>query len=131
MVSASVNIIIALALIQYILFSVAVGRARGRYGIAAPATTGDPIFERYYRVQMNTLELLVTFVPAMYMFGYYINSVWAAGLGTVYLIGRVMYFFAYVADPAKRGPGYGLSALPVMCLIVGGLYGAARVSLGF
>ena len=131
MVSSSVNIIVALALLQYIAFAVAVGRARGRYGISAPATTGNPEFERYYRVQMNTLELLVCFVPAMYMFGYYVSSVWAAGLGTLYLIGRVMYFFTYVSDPAKRGPVFGLSISPILFLVVGGLYGAARVSLGF
>lgn len=128
---APVNVIIALALVQYILFAMAVGRARGRYGVRAPATTGSPEFERYYRVQMNTLELLVCFVPAMYMFGYYVSSIWAAALGTVYLIGRVMYFFAYVNDPAGRGPGFGLSFVPIMILVAGGLYATARLSLSY
>lgn len=131
MVSSSVNIVIALALLEYIYFAVAVGRARGKFGVTAPATTGNPVFERYYRVQVNTLELLVCFVPAMYMFGYYVSSVWAAVLGSVFLIGRALYFVAYVKDPAQRGPGFGLSMLPVLSLILGGLYGAVRVSLGF
>jgi uncharacterized MAPEG superfamily protein len=130
MVSSSVNIVVALALLEYIGFAVAVGRARGTYGVAAPATTGNPLFERYYRVQMNTLELLVCFVPAMYMFGYYVSSIWAAGLGTVYLVGRLLYFFAYVRDPASRGAGFGLSMMPILALVIGGLYGAARLSLG-
>ncbi len=131
MTSSTVDIIVALALFQYIVFAMAVGRARARFGVPAPATTGNPDFERYYRVQMNTLELLICFVPGMYMFGHYISAVWAAGLGTLYLIGRALYFFAYVNDAAKRGPGFGLSFLPIVILLVGGLYGAARVSLSF
>lgn len=131
MVSSSVNVIIALALLQYIAFAVAVGRARGRTGVSAPATTGNPEFERYYRVQMNTLELLIAFIPAMYMFGAYISSLWAAALGSLYLCGRVLYFNAYVHDPGKRGLGFGLSMLPVLALLIGGLYGALRISLGF
>lgn len=130
MVSSAVNVVIALALIEYIAFAGAVGWARGRYGVKAPAVTGNPQFERYYRVQMNTLELLIAFVPSMYMFGTYVSSYWAAILGLVFLLGRSIYFFAYVADPAKRSAGFGLSFMPVVALLLGGLYGAARVSLG-
>ncbi len=131
MVSSSVNIIIALALLQYLAFLFAVGSARGRFKVSAPATTGHPEFERYYRVQMNTLELLVAFVPAMYMFGYYMGTLWATVLGSVYLIGRVLYFYAYIADPSKRAPGFMLSLVPILALIFGGLYGAVRVTFGF
>ena len=127
---ALVNFVIVLALLQYLAFAIAVGSARGRYGVSAPATTGHAVFERYYRVQMNTIELLIVFVPAMFIFGYYISSVWAAGLGSVYLLGRTLYFFAYVGDPAKRGPGFGLSVLPIFVLLLGGLYGAARLAIG-
>jgi uncharacterized membrane protein YecN with MAPEG domain len=128
---ALVNFVIVLALLQYFAFSVAVGSARGRYGIAAPATTGNPDFERYYRVQMNTLELLIAFVPGILIFGYYVSSVWAAVLGTIYLLGRVVYFLGYVADAAKRGPGFGLSVAPILVLLLGSLYGAARLAIGF
>ncbi len=51
-----VTIVIALALIEYSVFGMLVGKARGKYGIDAPAITGNPIFERYYRVHQNTLE---------------------------------------------------------------------------
>jgi hypothetical protein len=121
---AYIDIVTALAVLQFILFGIKVGRARGRYGVAAPAVTGNPIFERHFRVQQNTLELLVVLVPGLYLFGRYFNPLWAAGLGVVYLVGRELYSASYVKNPAARGPGYGLSALPAMILVIGGLVGA-------
>jgi len=112
-----------LALAQYLWFGLLVGRARGRYGIAAPAVTGHPIFERYYRVQMNTLELLVVFVPALWIAALYVAPLWPALLGALYLIGRELYARAYVRDPAKREFGYVLSYLPVAALLLIGLIG--------
>jgi len=123
---AYVQIVLALALLQFIYFGLAVGRARGIYKCPAPATTGNEIFERYFRVQMNTLEQLVVFVPALLLFATKVDPRWAAGLGAVYLVGRVLYFTAYVRDPAKRGPGFGLTAIPNLVLVVGGLIGAMR-----
>lgn len=119
-----VDIVIAFAAIQYLVFGMQVGAARGRYGVKAPAITGHEIFERYFRVQQNTLESLVIFLPAIVLFSRHVNPVWAAGLGVVYLIGRQMYAFSYVKNPASRGPGYGLSLLPILIMLVGGL-GAA------
>jgi glutathione S-transferase len=119
-----VYIVMGLALAQYLYFGIAVGGARGRFGVAAPATTGHPVFERYFRVQMNTLELLVVLLPAMAMFGYYVRPSWAAGLGVVYLVGRFVYFFGYLKDPKQRTGGFGLSILPIFVLLVGGLGGA-------
>lgn len=121
---ALVNLIIALALLQFFAFATAVGMAREKYQVAAPATTGNEVFERYFRVQMNTLELLVMFVPAIWMFGFYVSAKIGAGLGALYLIGRVIYFFSYVRDPRKRSLGYGLSAGPVAVLVIGALIGA-------
>jgi uncharacterized MAPEG superfamily protein len=121
-----VAVVILLALLQYVVFGMLVGRARGRYGVKAPAVTGHEIFERYFRVHYNTLELLVAFVPAIWLFGTYVSPAWAAGLGLVYLVGRVLYLRGYVADPAKREIGFGLSVLPIIVLLVGGLWGAAR-----
>ena len=123
---AYVQIVLALALLQFIYFGIAVGRARGIYKCPAPATTGNEMFERYFRVQMNTLEQLVVFVPALLLFATKVDPRWAAGLGAVYLVGRVLYFTAYVRDPAKRGPGFGLTAIPNLVLVVGGLIGAMR-----
>src|ERR1700679_3233987 len=97
-----VQIVVGLALAQFLFFCFAVGKARGTYKVAAPATTGNEVFERYFRVQMNTLELLVMFVPGIWMFGFYVSANVAAGLGAIYLIGRGIYFFSYIKDPKKR-----------------------------
>jgi glutathione S-transferase len=122
---AYVDIVTALALLQFSVFGMQVGGARSKYGVKAPAVTGNDIFERYFRVQQNTLEQLIGFVPGLYLFSHYFNPLWAAGLGVVYLIGRQVYASSYVKDPAKRGPGFGMTFLPTVILIVGGLIGAA------
>ena len=123
---AYVDIVTVLALLQFIVFGFKVGKARGRYGVKAPATTGNDTFERSFRVQQNTLELLVALVPGLYLFSRYLNPLVAAVLGVIYLIGREVYAAAYVKDPAKRSAGYGLSFLPTAILVLGGLIGAVR-----
>ena len=107
-----VDIVTALAIIQFIFFGFKVGNARGKYGVKAPATTGNELFERHFRVQQNTLEALVALIPGLYIFSRYFNPLWATALGVVYLVGRQVYAASYVKDPAKRGPGYGLTFLP-------------------
>ena len=126
---AYVAIVTVLALLQYIWFAIAVGRARGQYGVNGPAVTGHPIFERHFRVQMNTLKLLVALVPGLWLFAHFVSPTWAAALGAVYLVGRFMYQRSYVADPAKRGAGFGLSMLPILALLLGALVGAASTLL--
>lgn len=121
-----VAVVILLALIEYVVFGMLVGRARGKYGVHAPAVAGHEVFERYFRVHQNTLEMLVVFVPAMWLFGTYVDPTWAALLGLVYVVGRILYLRGYVADPAKREIGFGLSVLPVIVLLIGGLWGAGR-----
>src|SRR5450432_2253847 len=96
-----VDIVIALAVLQSIVFAFKVGGARGRYGIKAPAITGNEIFERHFRVQQNTLELMVAFLPAIYLFSRHVSPNWAAALGAIYLVGREIYAYSYVRDPAK------------------------------
>jgi uncharacterized membrane protein YecN with MAPEG domain len=125
-----VAIVIALALVQYISFGMLVGRARGQYGVKAPATTGHELFERWFRAHQNTLELMVAFVPSMWLFALYVSPPWAAGLGCVYLVGRVLYLRGYVADPDKRGAGFGLSVLPILVMVVGSLIAAATKAFG-
>lgn len=121
---ALVHAVIALALIQFFVFGGLVGRARVRYQVEAPAITGHPVFERYYRVHYNTMEQLVCFVPGMLMFGTWVSATGAALLGLIFIAGRIVYLRGYVADPKKRGAGFGISVLPVMILLVGGLGGA-------
>lgn len=115
------EIVVAIALLQYLYFAICVGAARGKYGVKAPAITGDEQFERNYRVQMNTLELLVVFVPASVLFAHQVGDLWAAVLGAIFVIGRFVYRRAYLADPGKRGLGFGLSMLPTLAMLLGGL----------
>lgn len=117
-------IVILLALVEYLVITMSVGRARGRYGIEAPAVTGNEIFERYYRVQQNTVEQLVVFVPAIITFAYFIGDLWAAGVGLIFVIGRLIYFRGYVAAPEKRGPGMLLTFIPNAVLVIGALIAA-------
>ena len=124
-----VYVVMGLALVQFLYFGIAVGGARERLGVKAPATTGNAVFERYFRVQMNTLELLVVLLPALPMFAHYISTTWAVGLGCVYLVGRVVFFIAYTRDPATRQLGFGLSFVPILVLLVGGIAGAVMAAV--
>lgn len=126
---AWVDIVGLLSVVQLIVFVVLVGRARGRYGVAAPATSGHPVFERYYRVQMNTVESLIVFLPALWLAARYWSPKYAAILGVIYLAGRMLYLFAYVSDPKKRSLGYSLSMAPTMALVIAALVGAIRAAL--
>jgi glutathione S-transferase len=119
-----VNVVIALALLQFFFFGGLVGRARVQSSIDAPAITGEPTFERYFRVHYNTMEQLIMFIPGMLLFANYVNATAAAVLGVVFIVGRTLYFRAYIADPVKRGPGFGLSVIPTTILLLGGLGGA-------
>ena len=123
---AWIDLVAVLAVIQLIVFGILVGRARGKYGVVAPATTGHPIFERYYRVQMNTIEVLVVFLPALWLAAKYWSPKYAALLGAVYLVGRLIYLRAYVGDPKTRTLGFSMSMLPTLALVVAGLIGAVR-----
>ena len=124
-----VHFVIALALLEFFVFLNAVGRARGLFKISAPATTGHEVFERYFRVQMNTLEQLVVFGPSIMLFAWYVNAYIAAALGLLFVIGRAVYFRGYVRSAEGRHRGFLLSAIPNVTLLVGGLLGAARAFL--
>lgn len=125
-----VNLVAVLALIQYMAFAVLAGRARVKGHVPAPATAGDAMFERAFRVQMNTLEQLVAFLPALWLTGYYWSDGWAAAIGAVYLIGRLVYRQRYMADPASRAPGFILTVLPNVLLLLAALAGAIRALAG-
>ncbi len=107
-----------------------VGRARARYGIHAPATTGHEIFERYFRVHANTMEQLVVFLPAAFAFAHFVSDVGAAILGLAFVAGRGEYLRRYVADPTSRGPAVLLSVLPTWVLVIGALLGALFAAFG-
>ncbi|HSY07405.1 MAG TPA: MAPEG family protein [Steroidobacteraceae bacterium] len=120
-----VHLVVAVALLEFLFFGFAVGKARETYGVKAPATSGNEMFERYHRVQMNTLELLVVFIPAIQLFALYVDARIAAALGLVFVIGRAWYFRQYIRDPSKRSVPFGVSFLPVVILLLGALIGAA------
>ena len=108
----AVVIVTVLALAQYMFFCVQVGGARQKSGVKAPATTGDQQFECVNRVHQNTLEQLIVFIPALWMYAHFVNALWGAGIGVVYLIGRFIYRAAYTKDPSTRTLGFALSFLP-------------------
>ena len=120
-----VVIVVALALLEYMYISFQVGSARGKYDVPAPAISGHPTFERLYRVQMNTVEQLIVFLPSVWFFGVYVSAPVAAGLGVVFIIGRFLYLTSYVKDPEKRTAGFALTFLPNAILVLGALIGAA------
>jgi uncharacterized membrane protein YecN with MAPEG domain len=122
-------LIILLALAQYLFFSLRVGAGRARHGVKAPKTEGDEQWERLYRVQMNTLEQLIVFVPGMMLFASYASAQWAWLPGVAFLVGRQLYAWAYVRDPASRGPGMGVTLLANAVLLIGGLVGVVLTLL--
>ena len=110
-----------LAVLLYFIIDAVVGRARYKFGVKAPATTGHPDFERAFRVQMNTLEWMPIFLPSLWLFAIYISDAVAAGIGLVWIIGRILYFVGYMKAAEKRGPGFGIQAIATMVLWVGAL----------
>ncbi|HKC51398.1 MAG TPA: MAPEG family protein [Myxococcota bacterium] len=126
---ALVAFVTLLALLEYVGISVLVSRARGRYGVKAPATSGHEIFERYFRVQQNTVEQLLLFLPSLWIFSSYVSAPIGALLGLVFIAGRAIYLRAYVAEPSQRSVGFLLSFAPSAVMLVGGLVGTALAAL--
>ena len=120
-----IAIVTMLAILEYFVFGYLVGQARGRFGVKAPATTGDPVFERYFRVHQNTLEQLVIFLPSLWFFGRYVSPLIGALLGLVFIAGRAVYARGYIEAPEKRGLGTLISFASSASLLVGALVGAA------
>lgn len=109
------------AILVYFWMGLRVAGARRRSGIHAPSMTGDPVLERTIRVQANTLEWLPIFLPSLWLFAVYWNDPVAAAAGLVWIVGRILYAFGYVADPAKRGTGFLIQALACAVLVFGAL----------
>ncbi len=114
----------ARALTLYIAMGVRVGRARAKYKIPAPAMQGDPMFERHFRVQLNTLEWLPEFLAPMWMFALYWSDVIAAGLGVVRVLDRLLYMVSYIKDPKTRSAGFGTQGVATLVLLGGEIWGA-------
>lgn len=121
-------LVAALTVLLLVVLAYNVGRARGRYRVKAPATNGPPEFERVYRVQMNTFEAALMFLPSLWLFGHYVNPLWAGILGFVWLAARVWYAAAYGAGRDRSIP-FGLGIVVNLLLLVGALAFIVRAML--
>ncbi len=126
----ALSVLLLLAVIaHYMWLQTAVSRLRVAKSIEAPAVTGDPEFERAFRAQANSLEMLAVFLPCymilILLTGLLGNEVFlwiTVALGFLYLVGRVLYVRTYMMDATKRGVGavmsFMVNALMVLALCV-------------
>ena len=119
-----IAVVTALAVFQVFSFAFLVGRQRAKHGVDAPAITGEAEFERAFRIHQNTVEQMVIFLPALWIFGYYVDAQIGAGLGLLFVVSRLIYRRSYLSDPTSRTAGFGIGALTMMILLFGGLIGA-------
>ena len=124
---AFASLITLLVVLLIVLAALNVGRARGLYGIKAPAVSGHEMFERALRIQMNTLENAMLMLPALWLYAGLIGERGAATMGAVWLLARIWYAIAYQRDPARRGGGFGLSMLAFAGLWLGAAWGVVRL----
>jgi len=110
-----------MALLLYFYMGLQVGQARTKYNVPAPAISGNPDFERVFRVQANTLEWLPIFVVSLWLFAIYWDDKVAAGIGMVWIIGRFLYMTGYTRAAGARSTGFGIQALATAVLWFGAL----------
>ena len=121
--SSLTSLLTALTLLFYLVITINVSRARTKYKVLPPQTAGDPNFERVLRVQQNTLEQIVFFLPSLWLFSYYVSPLWSTILGAVWLVGRIAYALGYYQAAEKRLIGFGLSSLSSTLLVLGSFVG--------
>ena len=112
-------LVTCLATLMYFFFSFQVGKARQTFGVKAPAITGNPDFERVFRAHMNTLEWMPIFLPALWLFAAYISDAIAAGLGVVWIVGRILYMRGYAEAANKRSMGFAVQSSAAIVLWAG------------
>jgi len=112
-------LVTCLSVLVYFLSSVLVSRAHVKFVVKLPAISGNPDFERVFRAQMNTLEWLPIFLPSLWLFAIYIGDGGAAALGTIWVVGRILYVLGYAKAVEKRGPGFAIQALATIALWLG------------
>ena len=112
-------LVTCLAILLYFFTSIQVSKARAAFGVKVPATSGNPDFERVFRVQMNTLEWMPIFLPSLWLFAIYISDAIAAVIGLVWIIGRIVYLIGYTKSVPQRGPGFAIQATASIALWIG------------
>jgi glutathione S-transferase len=117
------SLVTILSLLLYWGFVLMVGSARGKYKVPAPQTSGNPDFERVMRVQQNTAEQLLIFVPALWIFCTVLSATWGSAVGGIWILGRIVYAVGYSKAANKRGPGFAITALASLGLVLGSLVG--------
>ena len=115
------ELVTLLALVVYLGTLVYCGRMRSRHRIMAPATSGHPAYERAFRIQQNTLEQLVAFVPSLWLFSLLVNPRIGAIPGAIWVLGRVVYAVSYARAPERRGPGFIVAFIVLIVLLAGAL----------
>lgn len=119
------SLITLLTVLLMFVTSVIVGKARVKYEIKAPATSGHEIFDRAYRVQMNTMEAAAMMLPSLWMYAVFNGETGAFAMGVIWLVGRAWYAQAYLADPVRRGLGFGIAFVALAGLWFGALVALA------
>ena len=118
-----VAFITVIALMQVMVFQGRVARARNEFNVLGPATSGHPVWERYNRVHLNTVENLVAFIPLLWICGFFLNAWLAALLGALFVVARGIYSRAYIAEPSRRAAGSWLTFAALALLALGSLIG--------
>lgn len=117
------SLVTVLTLILYFILTLNVGRARVKYKVPVPQTSGDADFERVFRVQQNTLEQLILFLPSLWLFALFVSPIWGAGIGGLWIIGRILYAWGYYQAAEKRMIGFVMNVFSILVLLLGSLVG--------
>ncbi len=117
------GILSSLALLVYYFTLFKAGMARGKYGVEAPSHDGPEAYARRVRVHQNTLEHLALFLPGLWLFAIAVHPIWAAGIGLLWPIGRLMYARGYYIAAEQRSLGLYISMPPIYIFVLGSLIG--------
>jgi glutathione S-transferase len=123
------TLVTLLAIGLYFYMGLRVGLSRAKYNVPAPATTGNPDWERLFRIHANTLEAMPIFLPLLWLFSLYHSDLWAALIGLVWVAGRIVFMLGYSQSAEKRETGFLIQLAATAILFLGTLVGVGQVFL--